>query len=190
MTLWLRDAGEDPASPGWARRFDRWVDWFRRRGVPAIGIGIVTLRQTDRPPVVVCEDVPQLWDGPAGPAIAGWLARTSWLAARDDAQLLATAFAVADDVELLRSGGSGPDGWRVDARTLAQRGGLRFEVPTDEPVAAVLAGCDGQRPLGLLAAVLAASSGWPSDAVAAAVCDPVRDLVRRGLLLPRGGADG
>lgn len=191
ITLWLRDAGEDPSGPGWAARFDHWLAWFRDNGILGVGMGVITLRRVARAPVVVCEDVRQDIDAPAGPWIAGWLDRVAWLAETDDPRLLATGLRRDPAVDLASVSTASGTGWLESELTLRQAAGLRFEIPTDRSIAALVAGCDGTRPLQALAAVLAAVLDQSTQDVAAALLPVVRDLIQRGILLPPDGrADG
>jgi len=54
----------------------------------------------------------------------------------------------------------------------------------DDAVAAVVAACDGDTPLGIPLAVLASSLDREPGEVAAALVPVVRDLVQRGFLVP------
>lgn len=88
VTLWLRDAGENPGSMRWRERYDRWMAWFEAAGVAAVGMGLVTLWRNDTGArSVVCEDVPQAVEQPSGAYLPQWLHRRRWLAGTDDAAL-------------------------------------------------------------------------------------------------------
>lgn len=185
VSLWLRDAGERPGTPAWNRRYDDWLDWFDAAGVAAVGMGLVTMwRSAADDPVVVCEDVPQAVEQPVGPLLPGWVARQRWLRDRSDTDLLGTSLRAGDDLVLDRSALLGPAGWADATAQLRQARGLRWSVEVDEAMAALVAGCDGTRPLAGLLAVLGAALQRPAGEVAAAALPVVRDLVGRGFLLP------
>ena len=79
--LWLTDAGEK-GSPGYERRYDRWLDWFAATGVEAVGFGLVTLHKSGaEDPTVRIEEVTQPIEEPSGPAGRG-LVRPAGRAAR------------------------------------------------------------------------------------------------------------
>ena len=99
-------------------------------------------------------------DQPLGPHIAGWLDRTAWLRGRDDA------------------------GWEPVARLLRFDTGFRWALPTDEATSALVAGCDGSRPLSDLVAVLSVATGVPADELEPVVYVAARGLIDRGVLLP------
>jgi hypothetical protein len=61
---------------------------------------------------------------------------------------------------------------------------MRWEVTTDEAVAALMAGCDGRTPLHRPISVLAATLQSPMDEIAEALLPVVRDLIGRGFLVP------
>ncbi|HEX3336073.1 MAG TPA: hypothetical protein VHS54_06385, partial [Jatrophihabitans sp.] len=69
---------------------------------------------------------------------------------------------------------------------LRQSAGLRWELETDDAVAAVVAGCDGSAPLLAPVTVLAAAMGRPVSEITEALLPVVRDLISRGFLLPGG----
>jgi methylase of polypeptide subunit release factors len=189
VTMWLRDAGEQPGTDRWRARYDRWLDWFATAGVAAVGMGLVTLWRTDADdPVVVCEDVPQAIEQPAGTHLPAWIERARWLRAQDDATLLAAALRCADGVVRvrhdLRASGADHTGWHTELTQLRQSHGMRWELEVDDAVAAVVAACDGATPLAVPVQVLAASLGRAADEVAGALLPVVRDLVQRGFLQP------
>lgn len=185
VSLWLRDAGEQPGTDRWRERYARWMDWFAKTGVAAVGMGLVTLWRTDSPhPVVLCEDVPQPVEQPVGAHLPSWIERTRWLDTHDDAALLAATLRCAEGVvrvrdDLLDGGG----GWHTALSRLRQSHGMRWELEVDDAVAAVVAACDGRTPLAVPVAVLASSLGRESDEVVAALLPVVRDLAQRGFLL-------
>jgi SAM-dependent methyltransferase len=187
VTLWLRDAGERPGTSRWAARYDEWLDWFAAAGVVAVGMGLITLwRGGSGSPVVVCEDVPQAVQQPSGAQFPAWVARQRWLRDTSEPALLAARLRAAPGLVLDRSAVLGDGGWQDAAAVLRQPDGLRWAVEADEPVAALVAGCDGTVPLEQPVAVLAAALDRPVGEVASAVLSVVRDLVGRGLLLPEG----
>jgi hypothetical protein len=189
VSLWLRDAGEQPGTARWARLYDDWLDWLAAAGVAAVGMGLITLWRTGADdPIVVLEDVPQPVEQPVGVHLPGWLGRQRWLARTSDADLLATALTPAPGLVRERSDLLGAAGWETAAARLRQSYGLRWEVEVDEAIAALVAGCDGSAPLRAPVTVLAAALHRPADEIADAVLPVVRDLVGRGFLIPPGTA--
>ncbi len=185
VALWLRDAGEQPGTPGWQQRYDRWLDWFAAHGVAGIGMGLVNVRRTgEQSSQVVCQDVPQPHEHPVGPAIADWFARAAWLADTPASGLLDARLAAAPG--LVRSTHSliGADGWQPALVQLRQAGGLRWELEVDEAVAALVAACTGEPTLGVVLSVLAAAVSAGVEEVTAALMPVVRDLIERGFLVP------
>jgi hypothetical protein len=179
VRTWSADAGDD--DPG---RHARWAEWFRSRDVDAVGLGWVLLRRAPAPQRVAVEELLHPVDQPLGHRFADWLAATAWLRGRGDEDLLGTPFRVAPDVRLDTASVVGGSGWEPVARRLTVDGGLRWALPCDEPTAALVAGCDGSRPLHALVAVLELSTGIPRDSLVPAVCATVRGLVDRGVLVP------
>lgn len=185
VSLWLRDAGEVPRTSRWAQRYDDWLDWFDALGIPAVGMGLITLVRTDEAdPVIVCEDVPQPVQQPSGPSIADWFVRQRWLAARSDTALLEARLRCPDHVIRTHHDVRRDDGWTTVLSQLRQTRGMRWELETDDAVAGLVGACDGTLPLSVLVGLLAASTGATAAELATALAPTVRDLVARGFLVP------
>jgi hypothetical protein len=187
VSLWLRDAGEQPGTERWRTRYTEWLDWMQAAGIVAVGMGAITIWNSGRDdPAVVCQDVPQPVEQPAGAAIAAWLPRQHWLRDTGDAALLDSRLRRAEGLVRIRSDLAGPQGWATELEQLRLSHGMRWELPTDEAIAGLVAACDGATPLRLPLSVLAAVNEAPFETVAAAALPVVRDLVARGVLLPDG----
>jgi hypothetical protein len=185
VTMWLRDAGEQPGSPDWVAQYNAWLDWFAASGVAAIGMGLITLWRTGAEhPITVLEDVRQPLEQPIWPELPAWHDRRLWLADATETDLLAASFAVAPDLVLERGDMLGADGWQVATARLRQTHGMRWELEVDDAITALVAGCAGGAPLRVPVCLLAAAVRRPADEVAEAVLPVVRDLVARGFLLP------
>jgi methylase of polypeptide subunit release factors len=185
VTLWLRDAGETAGTDRWRERYDRWLSWFDREGIAAVGMGLVTLWRNDGPaPQVVCEDVPQAVQQPSGPHIDRWVHRQRWLAVHDDDALLGARLHRGEGIVRTQHGVAGPDGWQTELVQLRQTTGMCWELPADDAIAGLVAACDANVPLSVLVDVLAVTAGAPTDVVVSAVLPVVRDLVGRGFLEP------
>jgi methylase of polypeptide subunit release factors len=185
VALWLRDAGEVPGSRVWRERHAVWRDWFDAAGVAAIGMGLVTMWRTDGGPrSVVCEDVPQAVEQPAGAHLDGWLQRRRWLARRDDAALLAARLRRADGVVRSTDDLVVDGTWSAQRVQLRQLHAMRWELDSDDTVTGLVAACDGAVPLSLLVEVVAAVNDADADQVVRALLPVVRDLIGRGFLLP------
>jgi methylase of polypeptide subunit release factors len=179
VDTWLSDAGEDDAD-----RAVRWQQWLVQRGVDAVGFGWVVLRRGASPHRVAVESVRQQVDQPLGEQIGQWLDRLAWLRGATDDVLLASRLAAADGVRLESVSRSADGGWQTEIARLVLSTGFRWSLECDEAVAALVAGCDGARPLGDLVSVLAAALGLAMDELAPAICATVRGLIDRGILSP------
>jgi hypothetical protein len=144
----------------------------------------VVLRRCAGPHRIAVEHAGQAVEQPLGPAVGEWLDRVAWLRERSDAALLDHAFRAAGAIRLETTALRGDEGWQVASRTLASAEGFRWTLPCDEATAAIVAACDGQRPLAAIAALLAAVRPERDADVVDAVCVAVRGLVDRGVLLP------
>ncbi|MDQ1722855.1 MAG: hypothetical protein QOI26_2589 [Pseudonocardiales bacterium] len=185
VALWLRDAGEQPGTPGWQQRYDRWLDWFAATGVAGIGMGLISLRRTgEQSSQVVCQDVPQAHEHPIGPAIEEWFGRSAWLRGRSVSQLLEARLVAAPGVVRSTHSLITAEGWQPALVQLRQSGGLRWELEVDDAVAALVAACTGEVKLGVVLSVLAAAVSARNDEVTAALIPVVHDLIERGFLVP------
>ncbi len=185
VALWLRDAGEQPGTPGWQQRYDAWLDWFAAHGVAGIGMGLVNVRRTGQQSTeVVCQDVPQPHEHPIGPAIEDWFVRGAWLRSRPDSRLLDARLVAAPNLVRSTHALVSAEGWQPALMQLRQSEGLRWELEVDDAVAALVAACTGEPTLGVVLSVLAAAVSARPDEVAAAVLPVVRDLIERGFLVP------
>ena len=180
VDTWLSDAGES----GDDERADAWRRWLVERRVQAVGFGWVVLRRGPSPHRIAVETVPQAVEQPLGEAISRWLDRMSWLRAASDGEILTARLRVADGVRLQTTSAPGAGGWQSEAASLVLSSGFRWSLECDDAVAALVAGCDGSRPLADLVSVLSAATGVASDALAPVVCTTVRGLVDRGILEP------
>jgi methylase of polypeptide subunit release factors len=185
VALWLTDAGEK-GSAAYEARYARWLDWFAAAGVEAVGFGLVTLRRSDAGssgrPTVRIEEVPQPIDEPAGPQVAAWFDR---LDALRDTDVGAIRFDRAPGLQLEQTATPGPDGWEVTVQRLRQPAGMHWSAPVDPAVAALVAGCDGTRPLRELAVVLELAYGIELDQVE----QMARALADRGFLIPTASVE-
>jgi methylase of polypeptide subunit release factors len=187
VSLWLRDAGEQPGTDRWRQRYTEWTDWMAGAGIVGVGMGVVSLWNSGSgAPVVVCEDVPQSVDQPAGPAIAQWLPRQHWLRDSSDLDLLAAPLRCADGLVRVRHDLRGACGWQTELEQLRLSDGMRWQVEADAAIAGLVGACDGTVPLAVLVRTLATAMGAGEDEVSEAVIPVVRDLISRGILLPPG----
>lgn len=184
-SVWIEaEAGPD----GWGEAFGAWMDYYRRLGIEAIDSGVVSMRRRGDGalPWYRADDVPETMSFPAGTDIARGFEAQDFLAATGDDALMATRFRLAPDVRLDQQYRAAGGGWEAVASRLRRVEGLQWSGAIDAYGAAVLAGCDGSRPIGQVLDDLAASLG--ADAPASAADAPawagvVRRLVERGFLL-------
>lgn len=181
VRTWTTDAGEADDTDLAAE----WLDWFARRDVEAVGFGWVVLRRGGSPHRIAVEQVLHAVDQPLGAELAGWLDRTAWLRNAGDDRMLGHCFQRNPAVRLdVASYPAATGGWEPAARSLLLDAGFRWALPTDELTAAVVAGCDGTRPLRAVASVLSLlAPGIALEELDAAVCGLVRGLVDRGILV-------
>ncbi len=185
VSLWLRDAGERPGTESWRARYDRWLDWFTDAGVLGVGMGLVSMRRTGAARTeVVCEDVPQPYERPAGAEIEGWFARRSWLRSSGRDGLLGARLRVDADLIQTTHALIGAEGWQPALVQLRRSHGMRWELEVDEAVSGLVAACDGTATLGVLLSVIASAVSAPLADVITALTPVVVDLIERGFVAP------
>jgi len=175
VTAWLRDTDEDPRFDA---LFDAWTGWFAERRVEAVAFGIVALRRSGRERVVL-EEVDQPTAAAWGEQVAARFAAMDLL----ETDLLAQPLRLRDDVRLLSTERPVDGDWHPVALRLVQEAGLRWSGGLDHYGAAMLAGCDGTRPLAASVQVLAAATGLSAGEAAEQVLPVVRRLVEQGFLV-------
>ncbi|MBX7434396.1 class I SAM-dependent methyltransferase [Mycobacterium sp. Y57] len=183
VTLWTSDAGESAQDA--AARGGQWLDWFGDQRITGIGMGVIAVRAPrvgERgDPECVLEEITGADEAPTGPEVAAFFARREYLHDTTDEQLLAARLSTAP-VFLEETSLPGPDGWQVVGSAVRRPGGPGAVIGVDEVSRALLAGCRGQVPLGMLIDLLAASHGVDAAALAAAAMPVVREAIGRGIL--------
>lgn len=183
VSLWTSDAGETPEQA--AHRGGRWLDWFDSEGIAGVGMGMVTLRapraDEQRPPEHLLEAITGADEALTGPEVDAFFARREYLHDTSDEQLLAAKLSTAP-VFLEEQSLPGEQGWQVVGAAVRRPGGPAAVIGVDEVSRALLAGCRGEVPLGMLVELLAAHHGVDADALAAAAMPVVREAIGRGIL--------
>lgn len=179
--LWIRDGGITPASPAWDRLVAAWLDDFEARGVTAVGLGSILLRQPGTPPRLRRTErlTDRASDAQLGHHLAAVLAESDALPNSDD-ELRAVSLRVAGDVTEERS--HWPGEAEPSAVLLRQGGGYRREVPVDSALAAVVGACNGELPLGAISDAVAQLLDADPAALWRQLAPALRELVVGGFL--------
>jgi methyltransferase family protein len=179
---WLR---QTERAADWGE-FDDWVDYYDECGVEAIGFGLITMRKRGdgRTPWFRAEVAEQDFALPCGDHLGATFELAELVRTSDDGDLLATAFGTAPDVVLDERRRPAPGGWVALDRRLRQTAGLCREGEVDDVVAAIVAGCDGQRPLADVLDAVATGCGGDAAEVRSSAMPIVRRLIEQAFLLP------
>lgn len=182
--LWIRDGGTT-SGPRYEALYAAWLDDFERRGVEAVGFGVVAVRRpraARRAGAALrrVEEVRGPLDAPLGVHLAAVLDAHDLLAGLDDDALAAARLVVAPDVTEERHHRPGEE--HPDVVLLRQGGGLGRAVRASTALAGLVGACDGDLPVGVVVAALADLLDAPADALAAQVLPEVRGLVLDGFL--------
>ncbi len=183
VSLWTSDAGELPEDA--ARRGGQWLDWFEAENIAGVGMGMITLRAPRsgerRPPDHILEEITGADEMLTGPEVAAFFDRREYLHDTTDEQLLGTRLSTAP-VILEEQSLPGPEGWQVVGAAVRRPGGPGAVLGVDEVTRALLAGCRGEVPLGVLLDLLAAHHGVDGQRLAVAALPVVREAIGRGIL--------
>jgi hypothetical protein len=183
---WLRQT-EQPDR--WEPEYDRWMAYYERHRIEAIGLGLITMRKgAGADGWFRAEQAEQDFAMPCGDHLGAAFELADFLGAHEGDRLAAAHLCVAPDVVLdERAGLHAERGWSVTDRRLRQTAGLRREGEVDGAVAAIVAECDGSRPLAAVLDGAASSAGLDATVMAQAALPVIRRLVEQGFLLPAAG---
>jgi methylase of polypeptide subunit release factors len=189
---------ERQSADGYARRwlahgghvdrtsYDRWLDHYEQEGIEGFGYGLVTLRRVvERAPWFRHDEVPTLHVAQPAVGIRAGFEAADWLVAhRDEEALLGARLQAAPGARLeswqRAEGGS----WQSERVLLRQVDGLPFSGLVNDEVAALVARCDGMRPLREVLEELGQSDAGTALSKVLAM---VRALVANSFLLPVAG---
>jgi len=194
---WLLGSGtKDPLSyaAGWNRNADRddyeastdrWLAYYRKQEIEAIGMGAVVLRRrTAGRNWVRTDQLPVDPTGPCHEQILRVFAAEDLLSGLTDADFLEQVLAAGDDHRLYQTLARREGEYRVEAAELRLSGGFGFRGVADGSTLELLRRCNGQRPLRTILSELAELAGIDPETLATAAVPTVRRLVAMGFLLP------
>ena len=161
--MWLRDASEDRDPAAAQRRFGEYLEDFASRDVEGVGFGYVWLRRPEPGRVHgvgrVFEEILREVDSPLGPWLEREITAADALVGVDVASVRAV---VADDVTVESYGK--PLDPHPQMLILRQGSGLRRTHALTTEQAGLVSACDGDVPVGALAAaVVELTSGGAAD---------------------------
>jgi hypothetical protein len=178
---WLRQT--EPAA--WQPEYDEWMAYYERHRIEAIGLGLVTMRKRVAGNAWFrVEEAAQEFAMPCGDHLGAAFELADFLDAHPGDTLNDVVLRVAPDVILDERARPTPSGWSVTDRRLRQTAGLCREGEVDEAVAAIVAACDGTRPLAAVLSHVAGIADIDAPGLARAAVPVIRRLVEQGFLLP------
>ena len=184
--VWVTESEpEDPAAyaAGWLRMQGdssaaeqaRWLAYYDQLGIEAFHGGIITLRKrSSGKNWFRLTAQPDRIEPGAGPIVLRVFDGIDFIERGEDA-LRSACLRTPDDLQLA------PPAERMSSEL---RSGLVFQVHHDEPVAQLLAKCDGKTPLADACAALAGRLGIDQEAVLKQMLPLARIMLEHGLLLP------
>jgi methylase of polypeptide subunit release factors len=168
-----------------ARKFNEWVNYYRRERIEAIGFGLLTMRRRDgRENWFRCDSLPEV-RGACGEEIArGFAVRDFLEATRDDEQLLSARLRRSDKIEWQQRLTLSTEGWSIKESRLSLAEGLSYVAQADEDVIEFLSQCDGRFELRDYLRELSAVKRQAIENLAADFLRVVRRLIELGFLSP------
>ena len=182
---WIEADDDDELSSSFAR----WMSYYERSGVAAIGTGLITLRRRSggRNWFRISES-PEKMTFPCGDEVLRTFEAHDFLEMVDDATLLDSRLQLAADVRLVQEGQQRQDQWETIAAHLIRTEGFQYSGAIDGKGARIVQHCDGTRTVGELMSELAVLVGASAEAVIPEGLQLFRQLIERGYLLLVGGA--
>lgn len=176
VRTWQRDSGETHD----ADQAAAWLDWFEANEVEGVGFGFITIRRTDGPTEVVCEEARHAVETPWRDRVQDWLAVRE--ADLEPETLWQAKLSVAEGVVLQQSAATGEEGWEVDRQWLQQAGGMRYAEELDPLVVQFMGACNGEAEVRLQVQLLADTYGAEPAMLYAQLYPVIRRLIERGFL--------
>jgi hypothetical protein len=175
--IWLRQGGGTPA-PG---SYDAWMRWYDEQGIAGIGFGVVSMRLPEHagPPHRLMQEIRHEIEAPAGAFVEAQFAAMDVAWRSSDEALMRAHLRTSDGVVLEQVSRLSGDAWTPTSLRVREERGLRWTGDVQPPVATLLAGCDGTRPLvDALAGVGVSTTDLPGALAT------VRQLLIEGFLVP------
>jgi hypothetical protein len=173
----------------YGRLLDQWLKYYADLGIRRIGIGQLTLRRRQaQTNWFRCDTLPEIQGGcPCGDQIQRIFAAEDFLnGLQKDEEFMAQRLAISPDVVLDQRLAPRDAGWVVEAINLRLARGLPFAGNVDAALLRLVNTCDGKRPLRDLIAAMVEGSGQNAQTVRQQCLEMARNLVRWGMLVPRG----
>jgi len=167
-----------------AAHHKRWMDYYEKENIEAIGLGLITMRRrTSGANWYRSDDWTDKIDQPIGEDILNGFGTQDFLeSASDDSVLLKARLRVSPCTRLEQQCEPSEGGWRVVSAQLRRLGGLTYSDAVEPSVASLVVRCDGQHAIGELLADLSGTSRMNRAEITTAYLPVVRRLIARGIL--------
>jgi len=177
----IRQTGADAGG----ETLQRWLNYYRERGVEQIHGGIVAMRRRSGRNWLRFEEMPLDPSQPFGEAICLAFASIDQLEQHgSDQELLAAHLRLYPDTQLDQQFRQSSGTWQLRGMTLRCTGGLSGSMSLQPMVADFLGRLDGSRTLGEVIAAFAAGAAAPPEVVQRECLSVVRRLLERRFILP------
>lgn len=185
---WVGHTESPGTGPAALETYDQWMDYFDHEGIEAISGGFISIRKrSGGKNWVWMDDAPKKLLGPCGGDIELGFQLHDFLErqASDDGALLNSRLRVSRAARLNHQFNPSQNRWSHADAELTRVEGLAYTAGVDQPIARLLVGCDGTRPLEQLVGEMASGMNRDAAAIAPQACRVVRQLIERGFLIPQ-----
>lgn len=185
-STWIKHTEFFDQETEFAERFRKWMAYYERLGIEAVGAGLITMRKAKgKANWFRADESPKKMLGPCGESIAkGFELRDFLETVRDDNTLLNSRLHHSPDIRLEQQLEPAEQGWKTTASFISLAKGFAYKGNSDPLIANLLIKCDGQKPLKHLIPDMAASLGADTEQIAPTLCQLIRKLIEQGFLLP------
>lgn len=178
---WNRDSAPEELD----ERLDRWLAYYRERGIEAVAYGAFVLRRrSGADNWIRSAALPRSGISEAGSHLQRLFAAQDLLGSVSDDELLGSFLQLHEDARLEHSLRPDDGAWQPVDATLALTGGLAFRAGLDEPTGAIVYRLTPERRVGDVLADAASELGLDADRFRAAGVEFVRQLVELGYVVP------
>jgi SAM-dependent methyltransferase len=162
---WLPDEPSDVDAQ--ARRYEKWLDYFRQESFEAIGYGLMTLRRKAAPgPTWFAWETYPKQSGGCGDSILRCFAQRDFLEAHPrDEELLDACYRLSPLIRADQERRPGPAGWQMVKSQIRLAEGLAFTVEADAVAFLLLSRMMGARTMRAVLTDAAATLGKPLPAL-------------------------
>jgi len=178
---WIREVTESEDAD--LSELARWTDYYDSLSIKAISFGAVIMRKRTGDNWLRQQVIPkELRRGDAGEQVLRIFQNETLLHTRRPEDLVAMNLRATPGVISNRSQALERDGWKTSGHEIGHRQGFVMPLAVDEPLCALLAACNGSKPVSAIMTAMATKAGTNQAFAMTQGARVVVDLLRAGYL--------